>query len=729
MIMKTHSNSSRAIEILSALFFALTLFASTPEAAAASAAPPDLMTYQGYLVDVNGAALAQGAPANYPVVFRIYDASTGGNILWSEQQIVTVDKGNFSVVLGEGTAVSGEARPALSSAFVGTTASDRYIGITVTINGTTMTISPRLRLLTSPYAFAASKAMSIDAQASSRLSENRLYLGSGTDLNNGLGYSATFGGATIGGPALFGASGGVLGTVANGNSETGTLFWNSSGNVGIGTASPNAKLDVSGNVTVSGNVGIGTASPQTLLDISHNGSSAFGVGIHIKTPSNNDGARLEFERTGVKAWGIGIKEGANNSTFGVFEDNHYSSGWGTARLAITAGGNVGIGTATPLGALDVNGSSAANSWAYIHGNVGGANPSSASTAGLAFGWNKSGGDGDSHILYGSGVGGAPRLVLGSWNGSSVGPVLTLRGGYVGIGTESPRCPLEVSTSAGFNLGGYGYLGRGGTGVFNENQNDAYSIYAQQRIAAAEFNAYSDRRIKDVIGASDTGKDLATIQKLSVTDYRMVDKVAEGSAARKGFIAQEVEKIIPEAVTQRTDFVPDIYATATAVQFNGANKSLTVTLPKAHGLKVGDRVRIVADDAKLDLKVTAIPAATQFVAGNCEKAAKQVFVLGKEVADFRILNYDRIFTTGIGAIQELAHQVEQLKKSEARIAELEKSAARVAALEAKAARVDTLEREVAELRKVVSSLASASKDSPKSVAISSPAAGLVTAEVR
>jgi hypothetical protein len=96
------------------LLVGLVLLAGLPAASAATASPPDLMSYQGYLVDVNGAALAPSAPANYPIEFRIYDASSGGNVLWGEQQVVTVDKGNFSVVLGEGTAIAGTSRPALS---------------------------------------------------------------------------------------------------------------------------------------------------------------------------------------------------------------------------------------------------------------------------------------------------------------------------------------------------------------------------------------------------------------------------------------------------------------------------------------------------------------------------------------------------------------------------------------------------------------------------------------
>ncbi|MBX3745866.1 MAG: tail fiber domain-containing protein [Verrucomicrobiae bacterium] len=129
-----------------------------PVRGAASAVPPDFMTYQGFLVDANGVPLAGTSPANYPVVFRIYDASTGGAPLWSEQQIVTVDKGQFSVLLGEGSDFGSEVRPPLSQVFTSATASDRFIGITVTIDGTTTEILPRLRLLPAPYAFLARHA-------------------------------------------------------------------------------------------------------------------------------------------------------------------------------------------------------------------------------------------------------------------------------------------------------------------------------------------------------------------------------------------------------------------------------------------------------------------------------------------------------------------------------------------------------------------------------------------
>ena len=128
-------------------------------AQAADANPPERMTYQGFLVDGNGAALGNSVPANYDVVFRIYNAKSGGTPIWSEQQTVTVDKGYFSVLLGEGSQVNSEDYGSLSAAFDGADASDRFIGLTVSgLGGGDVEIAPRLRLVTSPYAYTATQA-------------------------------------------------------------------------------------------------------------------------------------------------------------------------------------------------------------------------------------------------------------------------------------------------------------------------------------------------------------------------------------------------------------------------------------------------------------------------------------------------------------------------------------------------------------------------------------------
>ena len=84
--------------------------------------------------------------------------------------------------------------------------------------------------------------------------------------------------------------------------------------------------------------------------------------------------------------------------------------------------------------------------------------------------------------------------------------------------------------------------------------------------------------------------------------------------------------------------------------------------------------------------------------------EKVFVYGREVSDFRVVDYEAISMLNVSATQELAKQVKALNESQARIAELEKAVAKVALLETKASRVDALERQVAELKTMVTQLA-------------------------
>jgi hypothetical protein len=149
----------------SAATILLTLALHTLPAGAADGNPPALMTYQSYLADANGVPLASTAPKNYDVIFRIYNdqsAIAAGNRLWTEQQTVTVDKGYFSVLLGEGSQVGSESRPAINTLFTGTDISDRFVEMTVKgigAGGSDSTLKPRLRLMTSPYAFVSKYAI------------------------------------------------------------------------------------------------------------------------------------------------------------------------------------------------------------------------------------------------------------------------------------------------------------------------------------------------------------------------------------------------------------------------------------------------------------------------------------------------------------------------------------------------------------------------------------------
>jgi hypothetical protein len=137
---------------------------------------PELLAIQGYMEDGSGAPLGPSSPVNYPVVFRIFGAPTGGTATWSERQTVTFDKGNYSVLLGQGAVNGAEPRPNLSSVVLNAAGSTLFVEATVTINGTDAKILPRLQLLPTPYAFLASKALTVDGAAvvSGTIADDRL---------------------------------------------------------------------------------------------------------------------------------------------------------------------------------------------------------------------------------------------------------------------------------------------------------------------------------------------------------------------------------------------------------------------------------------------------------------------------------------------------------------------------------------------------------------------------
>lgn len=183
-----------------------------------------------------------------------------------------------------------------------------------------------------------------------------------------------------------------------------------------------------------------------------------------------------------------------------------------------------------------------------------------------------------------------------------------------------------------------------------------SIYASNSILAAYYRATSDERIKNILGRSDAARDLDTLTDIEITDYTYKDVVTSGGRAQKKVIAQQVESVYPQAVSLSTNVVPDIYQRAT-------HRDGWISL--ATDLKVGDRVRLIGENAEgvhgvLEVRDGAFR--TGFV-----PAGEQVFVYGREVNDFRSVDYEAIAMLNVSATQELARQ---LKASDAKVLALE-----------------------------------------------------------
>ena len=254
-------------------------------------------------------------------------------------------------------------------------------------------------------------------------------------------------------------------------------------------------------------------------------------------------------------------------------------------------------------------------------------------------------------------------------------------GRVGINTSTPRAPLDVesSTTVPFSnaYGGYAYYAiqfvSGGPGVNTGSivtpSDGNISIYASDRVLAAEFDAISDARIKDIIGVSNSKTDLKTINNLKITDYTFKDKIKYGNKPFKKVIAQEVEKVYPQVVSKHTDFIPNVYQLASKVEkvANGyqlhfdKNHNISSTAKKLQLLLSGK-------DGMQQFDIVAIPDDKDVIIDATDLHADKIFVYGEEVNDFRTVDYEGLTTLNISATQELS---KQLKKEQAIIELLEK----------------------------------------------------------
>lgn len=382
---------------------------------------PAFLNYQGKVYDSSGlpigatgtASAPVASPVNRKVIFRIYDAVTGGNRLWTEEQTVTISLGEFSVLLGQGIAATGtasaESRPALESVFTSGSA-NRYLELTLdngdnAITAADVPITPRQQITTTAYSFRARSADSIAGALDLAITPL-----SGSASNHGLGWYGTgrlFGGVAIDGPVLYGNAGGALGSNTNGSYNT-ALRWNGAGQVGVGTATlagaaassklvlqgndgstPAQQLVIRGETDANKRLLLGFDTTLNQASLQSYSTSTLGAGLAINPQGGNvgigspapaagpklniaDGAintnrfasvqistaatgasypQLALIRNGWHAAGLGHKQ--NSSVFGF---GNTVSEFDPNFLAINpTGGNVGIGTSDPQARFHIKG--------------------------------------------------------------------------------------------------------------------------------------------------------------------------------------------------------------------------------------------------------------------------------------------------------------------------------------------------------------------------------------
>jgi len=512
-------------------------------AAAASMAqgqPGTSFTYQGQLKN-NGTLVDSLIMAD----FSLFDAGAGGSQIGSTiSQPITPDMGIFSTDLDFGV-----------SAYT----ANQALWLEISVDGELL---GRQKLSATPFAM---NTRGINVSSSGRVgigtsSQQDIFHVTG---NNARILTESTSGSFSGIRSRLGTYEYFTGTDSNGVAEpiwhvfdnrTGQrrLALEPSGNFGIGVSNPVTRLQVAGTGSFSGNVGIGTTTPNRLLTVQDLSANAF-IGMVSAT------------QTGIL---FGTSAGATNGgvlyNADVADGLSFRTATNTPRMVINNAGRVGIGTSAPADVLHIAGNNARIFTEATSGNFSGIRSRLAGQEFFTGVDNFSGGTPLWHVF--DNTAGQRRMAI-------------LSNGNVGIGTSFPGVALDVVgkvrtddeilvySSSGINvILGESAANRGKVSVFDENS-VARSVIAFDAAGLGfmqtdNYFTNSDRRLKTEI--HELSDALETIGALRGVTYQWKEKAEAGDQI--GFIAQEVELVLPELVStnEETGYKSVAYANVTAV---------------------------------------------------------------------------------------------------------------------------------------------------------------------
>jgi len=243
-------------------------------------------------------------------------------------------------------------------------------------------------------------------------------------------------------------------------------------------------------------------------------------------------------------------------------------------------------------------------------------------------------------------------------------------GRVGIGNTNPQYTLHVN-GTGVSTSTYGgYIDfTGASKAGTDNRPVLAAFEGGWAVSNYGFIIFSDQRIKTNIINVDIQSNLEIFRKIRPVKHGYIDKLEYGNVRKYGFIAQDVQQLLPEAVVEGTQVIPSIYKRATVV--NNVLLHFDKPIQDIQQFNIGTKLKCYDDKNEIIWVVIKTIIDTQNIEIEEKITNDRLFVYGHSVDDFLQLDKDTIWTVATAALQEVDRQQQADK---ARIAELEATVA-------------------------------------------------------
>ena len=401
--------------------------------------------------------------------------------------------------------------------------------------------------------------------------------------------------------------------------SNGVEIFSEDNSVGLNVTQPRRTMDINGDLGITGSIYLGTESfvdNSARMGINTTGPS---TSLHVNAtdgiviPIGTDAQRVDV--TGA------IRYNTDNSTF-----EGYSGTWGSL------GGIIDVDQDT-----------------YI----------TAETA--------AGTDNDQLKFFTSG---SERLMIDIGGDTTIKNNIIVDGNLVVGSTSAVNGKIEIVGNIGSkSITTNSYLKsttNGTIGISGASTNNSYSLYADGKIAALEFNAISDIRIKEIKNERNINDDLNIIKNIKTYDYEFLDKLEHRDIKKVGFIAQEIEKINKNFVNKSKRFIPNIYKIFRFINideieiYNNTDININDILKIEVKLIDNYEYFIVKVIDKQENKIKIYGKEYNYNKDNI-LFDENIFIYGKYITNFLTIDINQILSINTNCIKYLVNKIENYDK--------------------------------------------------------------------